>query len=190
MTIMVIFIMMYLYDKSAQPNSFFPKTVFLFLTAAANANAVATIQTSTAVRPTTTVTGLAAEPRVQLHPHLCMAILTQPPLLFSHDVRLLRTNSPMQSTMVWTIAGWPWRTQSTARAPATAYRETTFPQVTPSGEVERDTEHSHQWKRAQYGKVLRSRSRFDLVQREVMSLQSENFKFPLLFFKNIYLFIF
>lgn len=79
-------------------------------------------------------------PRVQLHTHLRgrAAILTQPPLLFSHDVRLLRTNSPMQSTMVWTIAGWPWRTQSTARAPATAYRETTFPQVTPSGEVERE----------------------------------------------------
>lgn len=57
--------------------------------------------------------------------------LTQPPLLFSQEVRLLRTNSPMQSTMVWTIAGWPWRTQSTAKAPATAYKETTFPQVTP-----------------------------------------------------------
>lgn len=127
-------------------------------------------------------------PRVQLHTHLRgrSAILTQPPLLFSHDVRLLRTNSPMQSTMVWTIAGWPWRTQSTARAPATAYRETTFPQVTPSGEVERerDTESSHQWMRAQYGKVLRSRSSFDLEQREVMSLQSENLKFPLF----IYLF--
>lgn len=40
----------------------------------------------------------------------------------------------MQSTIVWTIAGWPWRTQSTARAPATAYKETTFPHVTPSGE--------------------------------------------------------
>lgn len=57
--------------------------------------------------------------------------LTQPPLLLNQDVRLLRTNSPMQSTMVWTIAGWPWRTQSTANAPATAYRETTFPHVTP-----------------------------------------------------------
>lgn len=57
--------------------------------------------------------------------------LTQPPLLFNQEVRLLRTNSPMQSTMVWTIAGWPWRTQSTAKAPATAYKETTFPHVTP-----------------------------------------------------------
>lgn len=61
MMIMVIFIMMYLYDQSAQPISFFPKKVFLFLTDAANANAVATLQTSTAVRPATTVTGLAAE---------------------------------------------------------------------------------------------------------------------------------
>lgn len=50
-------------------------------------------------------------------------------------MRLLRTNSPIQSTMVWTIAGWPWRTQSTARAPATAYKETTFPQVTPSKKI-------------------------------------------------------
>lgn len=57
--------------------------------------------------------------------------LTQPPLLFNHDTRLLRTNSPMQSTMVCTIAGCPCRTQSTARAPATAYRDTIFPHVTP-----------------------------------------------------------
>lgn len=84
--------------------------------------------------------------------------LTQPPLLFNHDTRLLRTNSPMQSTMVCTIAGCPCRTQSTARAPATAYRDTIFPHVTP---VHRETEidiniikwslsfstyfHSYQW---------------------------------------------
>lgn len=60
------------------------------------------------------------------------AVLTQPPLLFNQEVRLLRTNSPMQSTMVWTMAGWPWRTQSTAKAPATAYKDTTFPHVTPA----------------------------------------------------------
>ncbi len=58
-------------------------------------------------------------------------LLTQPPLLFNHDKRLLRTNSPMQSTIVCTITGCPCRTQSTARAPATAYRDTIFPHVTP-----------------------------------------------------------
>lgn len=58
--------------------------------------------------------------------------LTQPPLRFNQEIRLLRTNSPIHSTIVCIIAGWPWRTQSTASAPATAYKETTLPQVTPS----------------------------------------------------------
>lgn len=46
--------------------------------------------------------------------------LTHPPLFLSHGTRLLRTNSPRLSTMVCTMTGWPWRTQSTARPAATA----------------------------------------------------------------------
>lgn len=68
---------MYLYDKSAQPISFFPKKVFLFLTAAANANAVATLQTSTAVGPATSVTGLAAEP-TRAAPHSSLRAFGNP----------------------------------------------------------------------------------------------------------------
>lgn len=32
---------------------------------------------------------------------------------------------------MWTVVGWPCRTQSIARAPATAYMETTLPHVIP-----------------------------------------------------------
>lgn len=42
--------------------SIFPKDVFLLLPANANANSVATLQTSTALGPATTATDLAAEP--------------------------------------------------------------------------------------------------------------------------------
>lgn len=57
--------------------------------------------------------------------------LTHPPLLFSQGTRNLRTNWPRLSTKMCTVVRWPCRTQSTARAPATAYMETTFPHVIP-----------------------------------------------------------
>lgn len=67
----------------------------------------------------------------QAQSQVYLFFLTQPPLFFNQEARLLRTNSPMQSTMVWAYPGCPQLTQSTARAPATAYKDTTFPHVTP-----------------------------------------------------------
>lgn len=58
--------------------------------------------------------------------------LTHPPRLFSQETRNLRTNCPRLSTMMWTVDGCPCLTQSTARAPATAYMDTTLPHVIPA----------------------------------------------------------
>lgn len=60
-------------------------------------------------------------------------LLTHPPRLFSQGTRNLRTNWPRLSTKMWTEDGWPCLTQSTARAPATAYMDTTLPHVIPTG---------------------------------------------------------
>lgn len=57
---------------------------------------------------------------------------THPPRLFSQETKNLRTNCPRQSTMMWTVDGCPCLTQSTARAPATAYMDTTLPHVIPA----------------------------------------------------------
>lgn len=59
--------------------------------------------------------------------------LTHPPRLRSQGARVLRTNSPRQSTRAWTMAGWACRTQSTASPAATEYRDTTLPHVMPAG---------------------------------------------------------
>lgn len=67
--------------------------------------------------------------------------LTHPPRLFSHWTKNLRTNWPRLSTKMWTVVGCPCLTQSTARAPATAYMDTTLPHVIPAARKKRITHH-------------------------------------------------
>lgn len=161
-------------------NYIFPKDVFLFLTDNANASAVAKLQTSTALRPATTVTGLTAEPTyAALHSFMRAFGIAHP------------ATSPLQprrQTLADKLAhavnnGVDHRRMAMAHAvhcQGTCYciqGDHLPPGHTFKRGREREAQNTVRM-RGHRREVLRSKSRssFGLVQREVTRLQSEYLK--------------
>lgn len=180
MMIMATFLMMYLYDKSVCPNSIFSKDTLLFLPA--NANAVATLQTSMTLRPKTTITNLAAEPT--------HASLHSSPRAFCIPYPATSPLEPRCQTLADKLAHAVYNSVDHRRVAMAhaVYCQGTCHRIQgdhlPPGHTfkrGRERQHSHQWmgaKSAYYREVLRLKSTSSFV-REVISFQIEYLKFSL-----------